>query len=413
MKGRLNNSARNILNANWVKSVGEKAPLPNEKSPLGLYADGGNLYLQIQRARGEYNWRVNKSWIFRYYHDGRQRCMGIGPYPLIGLSEARERAGNHRKELEAAKYGQGVYPLELRRKRKTAVRPTFTWCREQYLEDFSSEWSNDKHRKQWTSTLTRYADPIIGGLLVSELTKQDIVEVLKPIWLTKPETAKRTRQRIKRVLDWAKAADYLEGENPAALDTGLDLLLPSRNKRTSPVKHHSALPYRDLPQFYAELTSKTSVSARALAFTILTAARTNEIRQMRIEELDGTDWVIPAKRMKAGKEHRIHLTQPAKDLLIFNVGGWLWPGNRGGSLSNMAMLKLCKTMRPGITVHGFRSTFRDWVAEDTDVDGDISELCLAHTVGSEVERAYRRSDLLAKRRDLLERWAAFVTDSQP
>jgi len=374
-----------------------------------MYADGGNLYLQVKRITEASEWRVSKAWVFRYHHEGRRRTMGLGAFPMVGLAEARDRAERHRKELDNAKKGYGDHPLEIRRKRKQQIRPTFTFCCKQYLETHASQWSSKKHAKQWRSTLKTYAEPVIGELLVDDISIDEVEEVLRPIWHTKHETAKRTRQRMATIFEWAQAKKYLHGDNPAELTRGLRIILGTPNKQAVEVKHHTALPYKDAPGFYAELTAKTSISARALAFTILTAARTSETRLMRAVEVNGNEWVIPGERMKAGREHRVHLTQPARDLLKFEVDGWLWPGMRGGGMSNMAMLKLCRTMRPGVTVHGFRSTFRDLVAEETDVDGDIAELCLAHTVGSEVERAYRRSELLDKRRDLLELWAAFVT----
>jgi integrase len=372
----------------------------------GLHNDGAGLYLKVTDAG-------TKSWIFRYKIGGRSRDMGLGTYPAIKLAAAREMAGE-----AYAKVKSGVDPIE-ERKQLTAPPPkpkrvvTFDEAAERYIGAHEKSWKNDKHRQQWRNTLTTYADPVIGRKDVAAIKLDDVLQVLEPIWTDKAETASRVRGRIESVLDWAAVRGLRTGENPARWRGHLKHLLPARNKKRT-VRHHPALPWRELPAFMAELRANNSIPARALEFTILTAARTSETTDVTWPEIDkdGAAWIVPAERMKAGVLHRVPLTAAALAVLdgLPRIEGdaHVFAGARKGRpLSNMAMLELLRGMRPGLTVHGFRSTFRDWAAEGTNFPRELAESALAHVVGNEVERAYQRGDLFDKRRKLMQAWAEF------
>ena len=384
--------------------------LPRIKE-AGMYPDGNGLYLRV-KPNGA------KAWVLRYQLDGRRRDAGLGPFPDITLAKAREEADKRRRELR-----EGVDPIEHRRaaaraRRVETIRAMSFWeCAEKYIDTFSPEWKNSKHRAQWPSTLQKYALPIIGDMNVAEISTDDVLRVLNPIWKTKPETASRVRGRIETVWDWAKARKLCAGENPALWRGNLDKLLPRRNKKRT-VRHHPALPYVEIPEFMAALRANASISARALEFTILTAARTSEAIESTWSEvdLDAKLWIIPKERMKAGAEHRIPLTDAAvamlRSLPSKEGNPYVFPGARQKRpLSNMAMLELLRDMRKGLTVHGFRSTFRDWCAEQTNFPREIAEKALAHTVGDETERAYQRGDLLEKRGKLMQAWARFCVSA--
>jgi integrase len=291
---------------------------------------------------------------------------------------------------------------------------TFRECAERYIASHETAWRNEVHRKQWGSTLATYVYPTVGVLPVHAVDTALVTEVLEPIWASKPETAGRVRGRIESVLDWAKARGYRDGENPARWRGHLDKLLPNRRKVRRP-KHHAALPYVDLPAFMQNLRARESVSARALEFTILTAARTGETIGATLAEINFADktWTVPASRMKAGQEHRVPLCDRALEILqsVPQEKGspFLFIGGRsGGALSNMAMLELLRGMVEGhVTVHGFRSTFRDWAAERTNYPNHVVEMALAHAIGDDVEAAYRRGDLFDKRRRLMRDWASY------
>jgi len=374
----------------------------------GLHADGGGLYLQISSFQ-------TKSWVFRFSRNKRSRDMGLGPYPDISLSRAREEAQRCRESLR-----EGLDPIEERKSKRitlfteTAKIVTFRECAEKYINIHSVAWSNVKHVKQWTSSLETYAFPFIGDLSVMEVDISLILKILEPIWHTKPETASRIRGRIESILDWAAARKYREGENPARWKGSLDKLLPSRSK-VRKVKHHAALPYDDIAEFIAALRKQSSISAMGLELLILTACRTGEIIKARWDEFDFDKqlWTIPEERMKSGREHRVPLSldtlEVLKKLNEVSTEGFILPGQRpNSSLSNMAFLQLLKRMkRPDLTGHGFRSSFKDWSAECTQYPNEVSEMALAHTVGSKVEAAYRRGDLFEKRRRLMDDWASF------
>jgi integrase len=372
------------------------------------YGDGRGLWLQVS-AFG------TRSWILRYMIAGRARVMGLGPYPEVTLAEARERAAGARKQIR-----DGIDPIDARREKRMAAKieaaklTSFAQCVEEYLETHESAWKNQKHRAQWRSTIATYAHPIIGKLPVAAIDTALVLKVLRPIWLKKPETASRLRGRIERILAWATVSEYRQGENPARWRGHLQEMLPAKT-RVRNVKHHSALPYKDVPTFMAQLRGRDSISARALEFTILNANRTGEAIGAKWDEVDFSTkvWTVPADRMKAGKEHRVPLTDRAMEILKLLPRERENPyvfvsGKKGTALSNMAMLELLRGMSGnGYTVHGFRSSFRDWCAEQTNYPRELAEAALAHTLPDKVERAYQRGDLLEKRRRLMSEWAKF------
>jgi integrase len=396
-----------------------------EKRP-GLYGDGGGLYLQVT-ARG------SKSWIFRYWvaerdpttgnivrdpttdkAEGRGREMGLGSCITVSLAEARDRALECRKLRE-----KDIDPIAAREdaRRQAALERAkalkFKEAAATYMAAHRVAWKNDKHAAQWTATLQTYAYPLLGDVSVQAIDTTLIMKVIEPIWATKPETANRVRGRIESILDWATVRGYREGENPARWRGHLDKLLPSRSK-VRKTQHHSALPYAELPAFMTLLREQQGIAARALEFTILTAARTGEVIGARRSEINRREslWTVPAERMKAGKEHRVPLPGHALELAVIAVeadNDFVFPGGRlSQPLSNMAMLTVLRRMgRPDLTVHGFRSTFRDWASERTSFPSEVVEMALAHTIDSKTEAAYRRGDLFEKRRRLMEAWEEF------
>jgi integrase len=372
----------------------------------GLYPDGGGLYLQISRLGG-------KSWLFRFRADGRERWMGLGPASLVGLAEARRRAEEYRRQRLA-----GIDPIEARRAELEASRleaakaVTFRSCAESYISSHRAGWRNAKHGAQWGATLETYAYPVFGDLPVQAVDTGMVVKVLEPIWAAKTETASRLRGRIEAVLDWATTRGHRQGENPARWRGHLENRLPAPTK-VQKVRHHAALPYSEIGAFMADLQRQEGIAALALRFLILTAARTGEVLCARWDEIDTATrtWTVPAERMKGHREHRVPLSDAALEVLrqVGEVrgGDFVFPGGKAGRpLSNMAMLTLLRRMeRADLTAHGFRSTFRDWAAERTDVAREVAEAALAHTIADKVEAAYRRGDLFAKRRQLMHAWA--------
>lgn len=384
-----------------------------QQKKLGYFADGGGLYLQVSPTR-------SKSWIFRFTLHGKQREMGLGSIGSVGLAEARRRASECRSllmdDIDPIAARQAV---KAREALKLAKAISFDRCAEAYVESQKAGWRNAKHTAQWISTLNTYASPIIGAVPVDNVDTGLVLKVLEPIWTTKAETASRLRGRIESVLDWAGARGYRTGENPARWRGHLDKLL-SAQKRDLLVRHHAALPYTKVGAFIEQLRAQEGTAARALEFAILTAARTGEVigAQAREFELDTAIWTIPAGRMKASREHRVPLSARALAIVRGQVKlegdserrgsgeDYLFPGLKPGApLSNMAMLALLKRMgRTNLTVHGFRSTFRDWGAEQTAYPNEVLEMALAHAVGDKVEAAYRRGDLFEKRRRLAADW---------
>lgn len=289
---------------------------------------------------------------------------------------------------------------------------TFDACAAAYIEAQEAAWRNPKHRQQWRNTLSTYASPVFGSLPVQAVDVGLVMKCLEPIWTTKPETASRLRGRIESILDWAAVRGYRRGDNPARWRGHLDKLLPARGKIRQ-VEHHSALPYSEIAEFLTALRAEEGVAARALEFLVLTATRTGEVIAARWDEVHLKEkvWVVPAVRMKAGREHRVPLSAAALAVLQqmreAREGEFIFPGGKAGRpLSNMAMLKVLRRMdRADLTAHGFRSTFRDWAAERTNFPREVAEMALAHTVSDKVEAAYRRGDLFQKRRQLMEAWA--------
>jgi integrase len=373
---------------------------------------GGGLYLRVTDDGA-------KNWVFRFMLNGRARSMGMGPLHTVNLAEARKRAGEHRLQRH-----DGIDPIEARRAERLQVRldaakaRTFKECADGYIKAHRAGWRNGKHAAQWEASLATYAEPVIGNLSVQAIDTGLVLKVLEPIWAAKPETAGRVRGRIEAVLDWAKVHGYRTEENPARWRGHLDKMLPALGK-VRRVEHHAALPYAELPAFLVELREQEGIAARALEFTILTAARTGETIGARWTELDLLDktWTVPAERMKARREHRVPLS--ARALAILEElhahrhadDGFIFPGGKlGKPLSNMAFLMLLRRMERGdLTAHGFRATFKTWASERTSFQNEIVEAALAHVIGSKVEQAYRRGDMFEKRRRLMRQWATFCT----
>ncbi|MEA2911103.1 MAG: hypothetical protein QOJ15_3184 [Bradyrhizobium sp.] len=377
------------------------------KAKPGRYADGANLYLLV---RGP----ALKWWVFRYRRNGRMREAGLGAAAgptAVSLKDARIKA---RKLFDLHRDGHD--PIDLKKASKAAALVTaakavsFKMEAERYIASQEAGWRNAKHAAQWSSTLETYAYPVLGSLPASAVDVNLMLKVLEPIWSTKPETAGRVRGRIEAVLDAAKARGLREGENPARWKGNLDHLLPARGK-VKKTEHHAALPYSQIGTFMAALRKQEGMAARALEFTILTVARTGEAIGSAPTEINLREkvWIVPAERMKGGREHRVPLCPRALEIVSNATGDYVFPGaNTDQPLSNMALLMLLRRMKyDNITVHGFRSTFRDWASERTNYPSEVAEMALAHAVGDKVEAAYRRGDLFEKRRRLANDWARF------
>jgi len=388
--------ALNRLSVKWIES-GKREP--------GYYADGGGLWLRVTPTK-------TRSWIFRYTRAGKTHDIGLGAYLNVSLDRARTKAGDLRAAL-----GRGDDPMALRAaaQAQAASRMTFQQCAEKFIEANRSGWKNAKHGDQWAATLETYAYPIIGRLDVAHVETAHILKILEPIWDKKNETASRVRGRVERVLAWATTRKLRKGDNPARWTHHLDTILPppSKVKKSS---HHEALPYQEVGPFIQALQGEAGVSPKALEFTILTAARTGEVIGATWPEIDleKAVWTIPAERMKAKKEHRIPLSARAVDILrdmtAMRESEFVFPGWKAKTgLSNMAMLTLLKRMgRIGLTVHGFRSTFRDWAGETTNHPREVIEHAMAHQLKDKAEAAYARGTLFQKRRALMDEWDAYA-----
>lgn len=389
------------------------------KLPKGMHSDGGNLWLQVSK------WGT-RSWIFRFTVNGKQREMGFGPLHTITLANARTLAQDARKLLL-----EGVDPIEQRNaKREAAARAaaavmTFKQCAEAYIESNKAAWGSTVHARQWPSTMRDYVYPVIGETPVGEIDVSLVLKVVEPIWTAKNETASRVRQRIEKVLSWATVSGYRSGENPARWAGHLDQMLPAKSK-VAKVEHQPAMDYSQLPEFMALLRRRKSTSALALQFTILTGVRTSATSDAVWSEIDRKEktWTIPGTRkgMK-GKTHIVPLTDDMLAILDQMEGKddtYIFPGSgKSGGLSNMAQAEMLKGINGdppryvdretgrAATVHGFRSTFRDWAGEETSHPGDVIEMAMAHTIRNKVEAAYRRREMLAKRRALMEDWGKF------
>ena len=374
----------------------------------GLHHDGLGLYFQHTPAG-------NKSWIFRFMIDGKARAAGLGPLHTVSLKQARIKARGMRNLLL-----ERIDPLAEKQRARSVARldaaraVTFKDAAERYIEAHRAGWRSAKHADQWTASLKAYAYPIIGKLPVAEVDTALMMRILEPIWKTKTETASRVRGRCEAVLDWATARGFRTGVNPATWRGHLDKLLPKKTK-VAPVRHHPAMPYAEVPSFMAELRKDhDGLSSLALQLTILTALRTKEAigAQWREFDYERCVWTVPDVRMKGGRTHRVPLSQSATALVkrVPRIAGspYLFPGMRQNQyLSNAAMHELLKGIRPGLTVHGFRSSFRDWVAAETNYAGEVAEAALAHVLGDKTEAAYLRSDTLEKRRALMEDWGRY------
>ncbi len=371
----------------------------------GRYGDGRGLYLVVSETGA-------RKWVFRFTFAGRVTEMGLGSAGAVSLADARRLADGARREVAA-----GRNPIEARREaeRIAAGKPTFGRCADAFLEAKASEWRNAKHRAQWAMTLTEYAAPL-RDLPVDKVDTEAVLAVLQPLWQSVPETASRLRGRIEAVLDAARAQGHRHGENPARWRGHLDKLLPKRQKLTR--GHHSAMPFYDVPGFIGQLREREAIAALALEFCILTAARSGEVLGARWSEIDleAKVWTVPAARMKAAHEHRVPL--PGRALAILEklntvrTSGFVFPGQKPGKpLSGMAMEMVLRRMKSeSVTVHGFRSSFRDWCGEVTSFPREVAEAALAHVAGDATERAYRRGDALEKRRGLMQAWAGYLED---
>lgn len=376
----------------------------------GRYADGNGLYLQISKSG-------SKSWIFRYMLEGKAREMGLGSVGTVSLAQARDKAVAAR--LVARE--DGVDPIDRRKEEKRLEKlekgsaKTFKECALELHEELKPGWKNKKHAQQWINTLEQYVFPKIGDVAVVHVDTELVLRCLKPLWVTKTETAQRVMQRIRSVLDAAKALGYRKADsaNPATWAGNLDKLLakPTKIKK---VQHHPALPYQDIPEFMAKLREETGIAARALELCILTAVRSNEVRQADGAEVvtSKATWTIPADRMKMGQEHRVPLTKRALEVIEAHgprAGALIFPGQRQGRpLSDVGLTKVLRRLGyPVITVHGFRSTFKDWASETTNFPNEVTEMALAHAIDDKTEAAYRRGDLFRKRIALMDAWAAY------
>ncbi len=382
----------------------------------GLHPDGDGLYLQVGKGGA-------KSWIFRYQVNGRRRAMGLGSLADLSVAKARAQAeelkdrtrkGRDPLEEKRQEAEHKAVEEEARVKEETLAKATVREVGADYIGAHEAGWKNAKHRQQWKNTLKTYVYPNIGDLPVSAVTTQHVLDILNPIWTTKAETASRLRSRIELIISYAKARGWFVGENPAVWRGHLAALLAPSSK-VKRVKHHAAQPWAKMGEFVAKLRAMEGISARALEFTILTAARSGEVRGATWSELDLRNrvWTVPAARMKAQREHRVPLSASAvallKKLPTLEGEHLVFPGPRSGRpLSDMSLSAVLRRMgRKDITVHGFRSAFRDWAAETTLHHPDLVEFALAHTIANKVEAAYRRGDLLEKRRELMEDWAAW------
>lgn len=389
----------------------------------GLHAAGGDapgLYLSV-------NPRGAKSWVYRYstFVDGKRsvRAMGLGSFPLFGLADAREKARELRRQR-----AEGVDPWQARRdakgktraaataqaKAQAAGRVTFEAAAKRFLTAHQASWKNPKHRAQWGRTLEVYAFPVIGKKPVGDVVTADVLAILEPIWRTTPETAKRVRGRVEQVLDYAAALDLRPDDNPARWQGKLAKLLPARSKVRA-TKHHAAMPHGEVPGFMVRLQGRTDMGALALQLAVLTACRSGEVLKAKWGEVDlaARVWSIPAARMKAGKPHLVPLSDAAVAVLEkargLRIDGndYVFPGQaKGRPLSDMAMTMILRRLKLDVTVHGFRSSFRDWAAETTAYPADVVEAALAHVVADKVAAAYLRTDFFEKRRSLMAEWAA-------
>ena len=374
----------------------------------GLHFVGAVQGLALQVTGG------SRAWVLRATVGGRRRDMGLGPYPEVTLAQARDKAREARELIR-----QGVDPIGRQQAAQSAMRAavaealTFKECAEKYIAAHRAGWKSAKHAQQWGNTLEQHAYPVLGAVLVRDVKLPQVLAVLEPIWTTTNETASRLRGRLELVIDWATARGLREGLNPARWRGHLDKLLPKPAK-VARVEHHAALPVGDVGAFMVRLREAEGMGALALEFAILTAARSGEVRGATWQEFDlsGAVWTVPAGRMKAGKEHRVPLSDAALALLAAlphdKPDALVFPAPRGGMLSDMTLAAVLRRLDEPAVPHGFRSTFRDWASERTNYPRDVAEMALAHAIGDKVEAAYRRGDLFEKRRVMMAEWAQFL-----
>lgn len=379
----------------------------------GLHAVGGvaGLLLQVTDSGA-------RSWILRVMVGSKRRDIGLGGYPDVTLSQARDKAREMREKIK-----EGIDPVEERRAKRERLKLaqansiTFDEAVEKVLAIREVEYKNSKHIAQWRSTLETYASPIIGKLPVANIEKGHILQILEPIWKEKTETASRLRGRIENVLSWATVSDYRTGENPARWKGHLDQLL-SKPSKTTKVQHHKAISWQDIGTFMHDLKQRDGIAAKALEFLILTATRSGEVRGATWKEVDfdARIWTIPEDRMKTGKEHQVPLSDEAVSLLKalprMDNNEHLFPAPRGGILSDMSISAVVRRMNVEAVPHGFRSTFRDWCSENTNFPHNVAEMALAHTISNKAEAAYRRGALLEKRKKLMQEWAKYCNTIQ-
>jgi len=382
-------------------------------SKAGSYADGKGLYLQVSNTG-------SKAWFYRYEKNGKGRKHGLGSYPTVSLILARQDADACRLLRK-----NGIDPIEHKKQQATerelekAKNVTFKECALAYIESHKAGWKNRKHEQQWRNTLETYAYPFIGNLAVQDVDTCQVLKILEPIWFDKTETASRVRQRIENILDWAKVRKYCSGENPALWRGHLNQILPKRTK-VQKVKHFSAMPYADVPEYYRNLRKLDTIAAKSLAFIILTSSRSSEARGATWEEIDLKKgiWTIPDERMKADRPHRVPLSKEAITILeavkpFARKDGLIFPGlKQNRAISEAACMKLLKADHPTLTIHGFRSSFRDWCAEMTNYPREVAEAALAHTLKDKVEAAYQRGDIFEKRRKLMDAWSNYCLNGK-
>lgn len=374
----------------------------------GRHAVGGAPGLHLRVSAG------HRGWVLRIMVGEQRRDIGLGPFPEVGLAEARDKAREMHRLVRS-----GVDPLTSRQAKRSAflarqaAEKDFDWCVAEFLKSKSDEWKNAKHKQQWENTLKVYASPYVGKLLVQDIELQHVLKCLEPIWKSKNETASRLRGRIESVLDWATVRKYRTGDNPARWKGHLDKVLAAPMK-IQKVQHHKAVPIDEMAAFFAALRSRDGLAAKALEFAILTAARSGEVRGATWSEIDleAGVWTVPAERMKAGRQHRVPLSAATSDLLKgiprFATSPLVFPGTKNQALSDMSLTAVMRRMNVDAVPHGFRSTFRDWVGDRTDYPRDLAELALAHILENKTEEAYRRGDALERRRDMMNAWAKFV-----
>jgi integrase len=378
--------------------------------PGDKLSDGGGLRLDVDR-------NGNRNWIFRFTSPvtRKERFMGLGPVDDVSLSDARDAAQDARNLLR-----QGIDPIEHRNTQRAAAKVeasrsiTFNAYAEQFISSREAGWKNDKHRQQWRNSLRDYAYPHIGNMSVADVDTAAVMKVLRPVWMSKPETGTRLRGRVEVILSAAKAEGLRTGENPALWRGHIDQLLPSK-KKVRTVKHHAALPYSEMPAFMASLRTDRSVTSKLLRFIIVTAARYGEAAWAEGHEIDRKRrlWTVPAARMKGGRPHVVPLSDAALDVLGEPGDGLLFASEMTGRpLSDVALANVIKRhTETRATTHGFRSTFRDWAGDMTTFPREVAEMALAHVIDDETEAAYRRGTALEKRRKLMDAWAAYCAKS--